>query len=93
MADLSDVRDALYAVSEHLLRRPPSPEERSALVAAFNAQPKSRPIFERCIQAIADALGIDLRSKILQEKTASVDRVRQALANLKAVAAQAAASK
>ena len=94
MAKMDDVRDELFSVSEVLLRRQLSVTERSALVEAYNATSPSDDIYDRCLDAISEALEIDLRQiRRLTEKTASVDRLRAALNNLKAVAAQAAASK
>lgn len=86
MVTMDDVRDQLFLVAERILGRSPTQDERTLLVDAYNS--RSGPIYDRCLGAISDALGIEIR-RLLVEKTASVDRVRNALANLQAVAAQA----
>jgi len=87
LADMNDVRDELFRAAARVLGRQATQDEQSALIDAYNAA--AGTIYDRCIISIESVSGVDLRKNPqLLEKSASVDRVRMALANLQAVAAQ-----
>ncbi len=87
MADMDDVRDELFRASGRIIGRGLTDSEESALLEAYNRQ-KSGSIFEKCARAIEEVFNVDLGGRELIEKAASVDRVRNAIANLRALAAR-----
>lgn len=92
MASMDDVRDEMWAAASRILGRAPTQGEKDKLVEAYNAL-TGDDIFARCKAALEKVLGVDLNVRVLLEKTASVDRVRNALANLKAIATQSVKNK
>ncbi len=86
MADMDDVRDELFAAASRIIGRQPTAREQQAIIESYNGRSDSS-IFLRGVGSLEDVYDIDLEVRVLLEKSASVDRVRHALANLRAIAA------
>jgi hypothetical protein len=89
MSNMNGVPDELFRVSRIVLGRQLTDSEQVRLVEAYNSQ-GTGSIYDRCLAAIEEGLGVELPSPMLLEKSASVDRVKVALTNLKLVAQAAA---
>lgn len=89
MPDMDDVRNELFNAAERMLHRKLNQAEKDALIEAYNALPNGT-VFDKCARALEKVLHVDLKNRVLLEKSASVDQVLNALANLRAIAASSA---
>ena len=90
MADMNDVRDELFRAGERIVNRQLTTSEKEKLIESFNNPKNSGTIFDKCSKALEEVLNVNLEVRVILEKSASVDQVRNALDNLRNIAAQSA---
>ncbi|MEM1007361.1 MAG: hypothetical protein AAGJ35_00020 [Myxococcota bacterium] len=84
---MNDVKDRLFELCAKLKPGRLSATEESRIIKSFNDAEGT--IFERCRKAILEVFDVDIETINLIEKSASIDRGRNALQNLKQVAQEA----